>query len=72
MLRYQVKYQTPAPLGDGRGEVPGGDLGAIISGQAGSAWAGLGWQPHLSVQQCVFVFVDEPVVVNQTFFNCAR
>ena len=37
----------PPPLGDGRGEVPGGDLGAKKSGQAGSAWRGLGRQPQV-------------------------
>ena len=40
----------PPPLGDGRGEVPGGDLGAKSKcGQAGSAWRGLGRQPQDAV-----------------------
>jgi len=42
--------RPPLPWGDGRGEVPGGDLGAKpISGQAGSAWQGLGRQPQGTV-----------------------
>ena len=40
----------PPPLGDGRGEVPGGDLGAkSYCGQAGSAWRGLRRQPQGAV-----------------------
>ena len=36
----------PPPLGDGRGEVPGGDLGAKSKcGQAGSAWRVWGGSP---------------------------
>ena len=35
------------PKGDGMGEIPGGNLEAKFnSGQAGTAWRGIGWQAH--------------------------
>ena len=38
----------PPPLGDGRGEVPGGDLGANpIAVERASARRGVGRQPHM-------------------------
>lgn len=49
MLCRQGGNSPRLPLGDGRGEVPGGDLGANPNAvELASARRGLGRQPHVS------------------------